>query len=48
MKLGKMEIFRISTTLDRPSPMLKSSISKLLKFGTKSIGIKSEVPLVVV
>jgi len=48
MKLGKMEIFQISTTLDRPSPMLKSSISKLLNFGTKLIGINSEVLPVVV
>jgi len=47
MQLGK-EKFRISTTLDRPSPMLKSSISKLLKIGTESIGINSEVPPVVV
>jgi len=48
MKLGKIEIFQISMTLDRPSPMLKSSISKLLKFGTKSIGINSKVPPIVV
>jgi hypothetical protein len=40
--------YRISTTLNRPSPMLKSSISKLLKIRTKSIGINSEVLLVIV
>jgi len=47
MQLGK-EKFRILTTLNRPSPILKSSISKLLKIGTKLTGINSEVPPVIV
>ena len=33
MQLGK-EKFRILITLDRPSPILKNSINKLLKIGT--------------
>jgi hypothetical protein len=40
--------YRILITLNCPSPILKSSISKLLKIRTKSISINSEVPLVVV
>ena len=40
--------YRILTTLNRPFPMLKSSISKLLKIRTKLIGISSEVPPVIV
>ena len=40
--------FRILTTLNRPSPMLKNSISKLLKIRIKLIGINSKVLLVVV
>jgi hypothetical protein len=38
----------MSITLDRPSPILKINISKLLKVKTKLIGINSEVLLVVV
>jgi len=40
--------FRILTTLNRPSSMLKDSISKLLKIGIELIGINSEVLLVIV
>jgi hypothetical protein len=38
----------MSITLDRPSPILKSNISKLLKVRTKSISINSKVLLVIV
>jgi hypothetical protein len=40
--------YRILITLNRPSPMLKNSISKLLKIRTKSISINSKVPPVIV
>jgi len=42
-----MEISNIDDAWS-PSPMLKVSISKLLKFRTELIGINSEVLLVVV
>ena len=47
MQLGK-EKFRISTTLNCPSPMLKSSISKILKIRIELIGINSKVLPVIV
>jgi hypothetical protein len=48
MQLRKKGLKEKSTTLDRPSAILKGSISKLLKIGTESIGINSEVPPVAV
>ena len=40
--------YRILMAFNRPSPILKSSISKLLKIRTKLISINSEVPPVIV
>jgi len=48
MQLRKKGSNKKSTTLDRPSAILKSRICKSLKIGTESIGINSEVPPVVV
>jgi len=48
MQLRKKGSNKKSTTLDRPSAILKNRICKLLKIGTKSIGTNSKVPLVIV
>ena len=48
MQLRKKVQREKSTTLDRPSAMLKGSISKPLKIETESIAINSKVPPVVV
>ena len=48
MQLRKKGSNKKSITLDRPSDMLKGSISKPLKIGTELINVNPEVPPVVV